>query len=715
MRQNLAFVILFLLGLCLLCWTRSPYNWIGAALVVGPLAVLFVSGSAAYAPFRVCSSSLRSSSITARIFIEIVCILLIFSLASAMMSPCLGGDRPVSSDHNVHYSRAWFLNQRISGGNYPLGWNNNWFAGFPLGYFYPILADLSVVALYRAGLGSLSFDFAYAFTFAFSFFLHGFAVYWLARKAFGRAVGLIAALFVLTDSGGQFEAGWRWSVFMGVWPANLANTFSLLAVSQIEDLLFGTGRKSIALFGLFLGFSLLAHPIQIGNYSLLLPLIALLTFIFSDRKSIMASLSRLLLGCLVGGLIASFWFLPQLTVTEFAEKDGFLWHSFAEIGLKLESAALMQNMWVYPAAFGALGSLILLFSRSFLPTLIGFIPFCYIFVASRSFSEALSLREIVSFFEYIHFTRFVTFLKPYWFIAGAAAICGAANWLLFQAHARPSLGLSPKRFIEKRPAAIFIRFALIGILLSPIFFPFVTTFVTKQVSRTIQVESARSSASAIPKIVEWLAEQRAKDPRFFRVALDRSIGSQQFLLDLPTKSPVPLLRCTETAAVHYRFQMTSSHPELLRILSVRYIISKRELFPPNFVPAGQIEAYRLYEFTQYSPDVFQFIEGTASGELLKFSDEEIIIRVRAETRGRLRLAVSDFPRWHAFRNKREIPIFTTQIPNHPKTGFITVRLRPGEHVYRFVFMRAWPEWVGLALSVCGLSIVLVLLAVRPTR
>jgi hypothetical protein len=85
----------------------------------------------------------------------------------------------------------------------------------------------------------------------------------------------------------------------------------------------------------------------------------------------------------------------------------------------------------------------------------------------------------------------------------------------------------------------------------------------------------------------------------------------------------------------------------------------------------------------------------------RFSEEEIVLKAAPGSSGRLRLNVSHFSRWSAYRDGVRVPIGIVHLEAEPETtGFMTVPLRPGR--YRFAFERSALDEIGLPLSLLGL-------------
>ena len=94
--------------------------------------------------------------------------------------------------------------------------------------------------------------------------------------------------------------------------------------------------------------------------------------------------------------------------------------------------------------------------------------------------------------------------------------------------------------------------------------------------------------------------------------------------------------------------------------------------------------------------------------LVKFSDEDIMLRAAPGAHGKLRLNVSYFSRWHAYRDGQPLPITVSFLPEAPNdTGFISVPLSAGR--YRFVFERTLTDRLAMPIGAVGIACCLLLL------
>ncbi len=712
MTQLFTSLFTLILGIKL-TFHHPPLTWLGTGLIFASLGLLcpfYQEKITQYIP------TLKRNKITQILFQnpakEIFAIVLIGILSILMLKRVFLGDRPISSDHTVHYAEAWQLKEWLFKQGRLWGWSQAWFAGYPFNYFYPFGAYLLVIGIYCLFLGKLTLDNAYAVAFGLTFFLSGYSIYFLGKRAVNRTVGLIAAILLMTDTGSSEAGGWVWMVGFGVWPINLSFTFALLAMSQFERVLTGQSRRELGLFGLFMGLALLCHPLQLIHFCLFIPLgwTAYLFMLNTPLK--FKSTMRLTLASAIAVLIGGLWFIPFFSVLPYCHSSGLPWLPLNEMGARLLEANLFAGMWPFVSVLGLLGVLAFTFSKDLTRFLIGSISFLYLLLGSDTFTHRLLSNPFFDYLKSIEYQRFSMYVKIAWFL-GAAYMLWKIFYSLLPSERividDPSHSINPKNKILKRFAKLF----LVGLLIIPVFNPFISEFIRKNVLRQVIYLSNRNNQQIRKQVAQWINDKKKKDSRFFRVALHHSLDIQHDYLDFKVLLDVPVYSFEYTSANFYKYKITSDDPTLLKTINVRYVLSLQPL-PETFCTlAAQKDNLFIYEFKDWDPNPFSILEGDAFVELKKFSDEEIILSVAPGATGRLMLHVSPFPRWSATVNGKPIPISTTSLKEDPHSGFMTVDLKHGPGIYRFSFHRTWVEMTAFYLFLLGLLSVGLTLFSKP--
>jgi hypothetical protein len=159
--------------------------------------------------------------------------------------------------------------------------------------------------------------------------------------------------------------------------------------------------------------------------------------------------------------------------------------------------------------------------------------------------------------------------------------------------------------------------------------------------------------------------------------------------------------------------MKSEERPILIAVNLRYAITKNDLNTDDFELLKSFGDIKVYRFKHWDPAPYKIISGSGRVKFERFSSEEMAFTAASGSYGKLRLNVSYFSRWKAYRDGQRLPIGKVSLKEEPETtGFMTVPLAPGH--YRFVFERAFVDTLALPLSIVGL-ILAALLALADRR
>jgi hypothetical protein len=144
-------------------------------------------------------------------------------------------------------------------------------------------------------------------------------------------------------------------------------------------------------------------------------------------------------------------------------------------------------------------------------------------------------------------------------------------------------------------------------------------------------------------------------------------------------------------------------------VNVRFMIAKKLMPEDDYEGVAHFGIYHIYRFKRWQPNPFVITQGSGDVKLEKFTNDEIVLRAAPGSHGKLRLNVSYFPRWKAYRDGKPISLWTTSLKEQPaNTGFMTVWLEPGE--YRFAFELSLLDQLSGPLSLLGVVLALLMLA-----
>lgn len=635
--------------------------------------------------------------------LDIAAVSLLAVLAFALMPEVAAGHRPVEHDHTVHFYKAWnFWENFVLEGRLH-GWSHRWFAGYPAHYLYPVGTEIWIHCVRILSLGMLSVSSAYAVAFYLFFVLKGVALYALGRSTVGPLAGLLAGIVYLGDTGAFRLGGWVYTATWGVWPQGLSIVFALFALALLRRVLQTRALLPVVGFGVLMAAALITHPIQIFFFAVVagvLP-VAMWTSEDLDRTRLSASL-RVGLSYAIGGLLSAFWLLPFLSGSEFSAKYGAPWRTLYETGVSVYDGGFLAGSWSVFVTLGVLGVVGLLLSRDAHKSLIGLVVLVLVSVSSTTVLAEFRLVELSESFWFVQWQRFSMLIKPLVFLAGGWVV---VEFVRHVAGAWSDRGQDASRVFTVVALGVPILFGLLG------------TVVYQNFDRSLMVEKDRPRIDAYEAFEKWAQNAwEERDVEFFRVAAYATRNDHSWV-DLGARIPMPLYKTGFMPAAVYTYKMQSRDARVFEALNVRYVLSPRRLGKREYELVEDFgQSTYLYELKSWTPDPF-VLEGTGDVELLTWSDELIELEASPGSEGQLRLNVSYFDRWHAYRDGEEVAIGTTSIEEEPDhTGFMTVDLSPG--TYRFVFERGAPEIWGWILFFVGLMLALFLVLLhcgRPSK
>ncbi len=687
-----------IVGVALL-FAGRPMPWFGAAIIAGALAIAAQTGwdkilalrDHLERPRRV----LGFEVVPLSLIYELLCVAAMVAIATAMLPEAALGDRPVNHDHAVHFFKAWQLRHDFLAHGRLWGWSHKWFAGYPAQYLYPIGADLWVNFVQLLSLGTLSLSQAYGVAYWLFWVLVGYSVYRFATVGYGRWVGLLAGILFMTDTASYRFGGFVYAAEWGVWPQSLSTVWAMLAMARVPKLMRGARWRDVGIFAFFLGISLLTHPIQLLHFAIAGPIILMAYWMSDARRNWPVASLRLIAGYVLGIFIGGLWLFPFLSVRDMAASYGEVWSTTFTMGVHLFKLDIFPGSLALVVGLGFLGSVALLWGRKFEHLLTALLVFAFLLSGSVTVLSDFHLLELSKAFQHVQFQRFSVMAKPYWFVAAGYAVVAIFGW----AHRRVRERLDEHNIAPRSRGMLFLSVALPVFILMPFATGFIHEFGKTQVNRNLTEKSEEPDLQARDAVVAWFHEHYPKPEPFFRVMLKLQYHNHSFA-DLGTRIPFPLYKTGFTPASNYRYKMETDEPQLLDALNVRYAITPQHLPSSLYKLVKDFGSLRLYEYKRWKKNPFEVVDGQGDVTLERFDNEEIVLKAGPGSHGRLRLNVSNFPRWHATRDGQPVQISTMSLPGHDKTGFMAVALKPG--TYRFVFRRSFVDWLSLVLFIVGM-------------
>ena len=627
---------------------------------------------------------------------ELLGIAIVGIVAGYMIHPSLLGDRPIGWDHTVHYFKAWQLSEYFIPSGRLFGWSHSMFAGYPVSYLYPFLADLFPTIVQFLSFGLLSFSQAFSLSFSLSFFVMGYGVYYFGRRCFNRPVGIIAAIFYLSDGGGPHIGGWQWAVHGGIWISSLSTSVLFIALAHLRSLL--DGRKSIDLvvFSLASGFALLLHPLALVGAFTLVPLGVFSCMICLEDCSLKHALKRLGSGLFLAALIAALWYLPFLSLKDYALDLGHSTGSIQEIAWEFSDLTFFGHLSPFVTVLGLAGALFMILKRKIHHFYTGLCVFALLIFGSDTFLEAFKLDSLFEGLGYIDYRRVPVLFKPFYFLSAAYLLYFVFTYSDKQQD--PESVSGPSMISWQAGCRVFATV----FVLAPFVVPFSTRLADVNLKRVYQLESSRFLKKEMDDLITWANDGIAKEKEYFRLGINMR-DTRNMLHDLPESLHLPQYKFNGTPAANFIHKPTSSDPELLKALSVKYVISDTPLPAGSYDPVIRFGRLMVYRFREWSPKRYAVIDGAGEISVVRFEDEEIIIDAKPDASGKLRVHVSYFPRWKATHNGSPIKIDQVGIRDIEGVSLMSVDLRPG--TYRFVFRKSWIEYLAVLLFLGGIGLI----------
>jgi hypothetical protein len=696
---TLCALLLLVLGI-LLVLRGTPLWWFGAAFWVGTVLCLWH----AYRPQLAAAGAwtqqerrLFGRTVVLRaLLLDLLYVGVLIWVATFMMRDVFTGARPISHDHTVHYFKAWQLHEHFLPHFRLHGFSHRWFAGYPVNYLYPVGTDLFVNLVHYAGLGLVPFNHSYGLAFWLFHVLTGYAGYRFGRVLGGPHVGFITGFLLITDLSTFRFGGWAYTIEYGVWPQALSLVFALLATARVPDIYQSRALGPVGIFALYMGAAIVIHPIELIYLGVLL-LVSVFAGLFVREVKTAAGTARLLLAYALSVLVASAWLLPFIASRKQTTPMGVWWDSSYELGKGMIGLNAFPGTLGYVLVFGVLASVIMLRSRNFALLLTALMALIVPALSNSTFIDELHLPALSSAFSKIQWLRMSTMVKPFWFaMAGYLLVTflRSAQKLVLSARSEST----PARGSRVREVVFGM---VIGLLTLPIAVPACQSFFTSNILKTLQTEKDRALDVDRAALVDWLKHNLPKSG-FYRVCI--STGHNHDLLDIGTEISAPLYKRGFTPAENFIYKVNTEDNAVLQAVNVRYMIAKKWLPPDDYTLITHFGIYQIYEFRHWKPRPYVITQGNGSVVVERFGADEIALRAAPGSHGKLRLNVSYFPRWHAYRDGKPISLWPSALPEAPtSTGFMTVWLEPG--VTRFVFEPSaldhisWPiSWLGIAIS-----------------
>jgi len=689
----------------------TPQWWFGSALCAGAGVCLH---RAVERPWAACIADLSRERnlwgdhvvVPLRALLDVVYVAILTWTATFMFRDLLWGVRPISHDHTVHFFKAWQLHEHFLSQGRLHGFSHRWFAGYPVNYLYPIGTDLFVDAVHTLGCGALSLERAYGVAFWLFHVLTGYAGYRLGRMLAGQHVGFLSGFLLLTDLSEFRFGGFAYTIEFGVWPQALSLVFALLAVVRIPAIYHDRALRPVGIFALWMGLAIITHPIELIFLGILL-LAAVLAGLFSPYVRTARGTAQLLFAYALSIAVSAVWLLPFLQLGKLTTPMGVWWTTTYELGKGLVHLNAFPGTLGYVLAFGMVGCALLLRSGQFTPMFTAFVALLVPALCNSTFIDELHLSALVGSFSKVQWLRMATMVKPFWFAMASYGVfaCLRRGHSAVTEHISAADARISGEHVRPRSLLREVVFAIvIAQLTLPFVVPAAQAFYTSNIAKTLHTQEERARDTDREKLLRWLQTELpawSASDSFYRVGV--STGHNHDLLDIGAFIDRPIYKRGFTPAENFIYKVNTDDPAVLRAVNLRYMIAKRPLPAADFTRVARFGIYQVFEFKHWQPQPFVITAGAGDVRITRFDAHEIRLIAQPGAHGTLRLNVSNFPRWHAYRNDQPVRMWSSALPEAPvSTGFMTVELAPGE--YRFVFELSALDQASWLITLLGTAL-----------
>lgn len=613
---------------------------------------------------------------------------------------------PISWDHGSHLGKAMLTARMLPSVR---GWTDLVETGLPLNTMYTPSGPLWIL-LFRAFTPFLAWHQTYALAIVGFRFMVALTTFRLARVAGAGVVGAtLAGVLTLADVGDHSEGGWFYDVLYGVWPMSLAMCFFFLAYADLLEVVTYRGeplrlRRLMARAMVLLGIALFSHQMSLVAFGLLLPVLIAVRATArrpGEDASLRQDLSRVLPVAVVAALVAAWWMVPMLTMSRWLEDHGQLYVGTDDMGARMVAGEGILRGGVWTGVLAAIGLGTSVFAK---PTrrVLAIGALVAMLVGSAGWFVWLDVPRYLPAFGRIMYPRLMMVAKPLIF---ACVGCALSDLVAGMAPAVRSQLRTPQGKLG----------ALIAVALLVPFLPSVPDrlmdlIVRRDVTTTASL-GTWNDWQAVWAHVDALPGGRSPETNdFYRVAYFSD--STHLPQAAPAYSHRPGHITGPLVGESFRNKTDSTHPDALRAINVRYVVTEG---PATGELAGELTqletfgALRLYELEGWHGDVASAPLGEASPVIESYGDDHVVLRPEGARVVVVRRAMG--PGWTAEADGVEIPIGEERVYDSPALRLIRLELPAGVervelryHGFGSLYLIGWLfTLIGLAaaLAVAG--------------
>lgn len=607
-------------------------------------------------------------------------------------------ETPLSHDHPTHIFKAWhFWTEMLARGRLR-GWSHFWGFGFPSDELVPCGGELWVALFRVVSLGQLSWLRTYTLAFAAFLVLKALAAFFFTRRYFGAGAALIAAWLTSLDVGAFSEGGWVWNTEWGVWPVSLSMSLCLLAFVALDGVLRSGRALHAGCAGVGIAGALLAHQVALLVLAVTLPLL-LVERCLGPRPAPLARLGAAAGAALFGLALAAFTILPFLARSRYTMDLGASDESLGQVALQLLELRTFARLSPVVHGLALYGGWVALRARRRGALFIAGSAAAFVLLSSDLLTSVLHLERVMPSLIKIEAARMLLVAKLFWF-----PLAGYATVDLFRRAGRIGAGAAPSR----RRWGAGLRAALVAALVLP---PLPRLYET-WIARGIVGETDIPHWADLEQVFAWSRALREREPGWYRVAYALHPDDHSSSL-APVYDGMPSYKIGDTASQIFDGLPMTDGPEMLRALSVRYVVSPAPRPGQELTLERRFGALGVYRVERFAPEPFE-LRGPGRVQVLEIAPERLRARLSGTNRGgRLRIHVAAYPRWRATLDGVPVPLTTVTVHGAEDPVLMELPAADGELVVEYVAEAV--DHVGATLSLAALPAFLALASLTRRR
>ncbi len=631
----------------------------------------------------------------------VVAPLVVICVGIGLHAPLLWGDLPLNHDHPALVLRAWITCQQIAAHGTSYGFSPIMFAGNPADGLHPVGADLLVGFFRVASFGLASWETAYCWAFLLAILAYPGALYVLANRIAGPMAGMVAGLLSLVDRGDYLQSGWDFTVNWGVWPMGLSFALCLWSIWALDRLADRPSKGNTVALAALAGGALVTHPMALPIMGIIVPVQIAWTAASKGFGKVSAWLPSALLGLVMGGGLAAFWYLPFMAHSEWIEPLGLEWQSFYTVLGSLPDGSLLEGFAPAFVFLGIVGLFWAAFRREPLAGMLLLATGLILYVSSTSFLMTFDVLAKLPAIANLQMERFSYAIRAGLLIG--TGTCVALLLREFCSRTREHRAATRAGWLERA-----VRWTLAGLVLLPFFthHPILTPRSWFAPLHRLVYASGSTRYASLHEAADALSHMDRAG--IGRVGLHAERHDHLLML-LPVYTGLPVFKFGFTPDNNYRYKPESAKGDLHEALGISHEMSIGPLIRKDLEEVGRFGEIYLYRVMGYARHRVT-VKGPGKAEILRDDPQDLDIRLVGTGPGsEVIVHVSHFALWRASLDGRPVKIEGASVGDSPpmfmkaavEDGLLELRYRAGK-----------AEWTGASITLLALASLVFILVIH---